>query len=98
MLVTINEHGRLLSAGDHVMRVRQSGVDGMITLSDHESIGGRYDEQGSFFGTRWANRIECEAGQDDGAMTNATKSEPTEQEVARLNALVADLMGRIQIP
>ena len=95
VLITIDEHGKLLSAGDHVMRIRESGDDGVITMSDHESIGGRYDEHGGFFGTRWINRIECGSGQDEGTMTNATKSEPTQQEVAMLNALVADLMRRV---
>jgi hypothetical protein len=94
VLITIDEHGKLLSAGDHVMRVRESGADGMITISDHESIGGRYDDSGAFFGTRWINRIECGVGEEEGKMTNASKSEPSADEVALLNALVEDLMRR----
>lgn len=94
VLITIDEHGRLLSAGDHVTRIRDSGRDGSITISDHESIGGRFDESG-FLGTRWANRIECHDGQDEGTMTSAVKSPPTADEVALLRALVDDLLGRV---
>ena len=96
VLVTIDEHGKLLSAGDHVMRVRETSADGMITIADHESIGGRYDDDGSFYGTRWNSRIECEPGQDDGDQTSAIKSPPSDSEVALLNGLVADLMSRLR--
>ena len=96
VLITIDEHGRLLSAGDHVMRVREVTADGLVTISDHESVGGRYDDQGGFFGTRWANRLESEnAESDDSAMTRADKSAPSTSDVARLNALVADLLARV---
>ena len=95
VLITIDEHGRVLSAGDHVMRIRAVAPSGEITMADHESIGGRYDDHGVFFGTRWINRIECEEGQDEGAMTGATKSEPSEREVALLGALVGNLMTRL---
>ena len=94
LLVTIDEHGRVLSAGDHVMFVRATTPDGTVTVSDHESIGGRYDDDGGFFGTRWANRLECEPGEDEGKPTRSAKSEPSDHEVALLNGLVTELMRR----
>ena len=94
LLVTVDEHGKVLSAGDHVMLVRETTSDGTITISDHESIGGRYDDQGGFYGTRWANRMECEPGADEGKPTRTVQSEPAEQEVVLLNGLVAELMSR----
>ncbi|HEX6162000.1 MAG TPA: hypothetical protein VFZ31_01455 [Vicinamibacterales bacterium] len=95
VLITIDEHGKLLSAGDHVMRIRETTAEGLVTVSDHESVGGRYDDQGGFFGTRWANRLECKSGEDDSTMTSSAKSAPSESDVAALNALVADLLRRV---
>jgi hypothetical protein len=95
VLITLDASGKVLSAGDHVMFVRESTADGMVTISDHESVGGRYDDDGSFHGTRWANRIECAPGQDEGTPTRTVKLTPSEQDVERLNAVVADLLSRV---
>jgi hypothetical protein len=95
VLITLDEHGKVISAGDHVMRIRELAPGGTIRISDHESIGGRYDDHGGFAGTRWINRIVCEDGEDEGRMTDATKSQPSDDEVALLTALVANLMARL---
>ena len=95
ILITLDEHGALLSAGDHVMLVREITPDGMVTISDHESVGGRYDEAGGFHGTRWANRIECAPGEDEGRPTSTQKSSPSEDDIAALNRIVADLISRV---
>jgi hypothetical protein len=55
----------------------------------------RYDDNGGFSGTRWINSIECEDGQEEGRMINATKSQPSDGEISLLNALVANLMARL---
>ena len=87
--------GRLVALTAAPERAIEWGVDETRILPFAESIGGRYDDHGVFFGTRWINRIECEEGQDEGAMTGATKSEPSEREVALLGALVGNVMTRL---
>ena len=94
VLVTIDADGTLLSAGDHVMLIRESAPDGTITVADHESVGGRYDAGGGFHGTRWSTRLECAPGEADGTATKALKSQPSEEEVTALNRLVADILAR----
>ena len=50
--ITLDEQGQLLSGGDHVMFVREITPDGNeATLTDHESVGGRFEQDGSFRGT-----------------------------------------------
>src|SRR5262245_23999002 len=53
VLVTLDESGSLLAAGDSVMFVRETSADGEATLTEHESIGGRFEKDGSFRGTHW---------------------------------------------
>jgi len=46
--ITLDEHGKLLAASDHVMFVRETTPEGEATITDHESIGGRFEHDGSF--------------------------------------------------
>ena len=94
ILISLDPAGRLLSAGDHVMRVRELSADGTVRLADHESVGGRYDEDGTFHGTRWLSTIVCESAEDHARQVSSDKSAPTEEDIAALNRLVADLVAR----
>jgi hypothetical protein len=97
VLVTLDEKGKLLSAGDHVMYVsRQTRGDKTIFVYDHESFGGRYADDGAFHGTRWLTRMEQEDGsEDEGSPTASTPSKPSDDDIAALAHLVADIMARL---
>ena len=66
--ITLDEQGQLLSGGDHVMFVREITPDGNeATLTDHESVGGRFEQDGSFRGTYWKVTLETSPDGDDDA-------------------------------
>jgi hypothetical protein len=96
LLITVDAAGKLLSAGDHVMLVTSQRRDGKVfNIYDHESVGGRFAEDGSFHGTRWITHTEQEDGADDDAATmTSTSSKPSEEDITALNRLVADVMTR----
>ena len=95
VLVTIDAAGKLLSAGDHVMLHRRENRGGaVIDVYDHESIGGRYADDGSFHGTRWVSRTEQRDNADEGTVVASTPSTPTLADVEALNAIVADVLRR----
>src|SRR5262245_38097716 len=85
VLITLDERGRLLSGGDHVMFVRATTPDGLdATLTDHESIGGRFEEDGSFLGTCTLMTLETPAGSDESSVKSTEQRPPTAAEVAAL--------------
>lgn len=91
--ITLDATGELLSAGDNVLFQRQERRGGRaITVYDSESIGGRFWPDGSFQGTCWHSRTEeDEEGEES---TTATPSQPTEEDIANLKRLVAELLRR----
>ena len=71
--ITLDEQGRLLAGGDHVMFVRETTPEGgEATVTDHESIGGRFEEDGSFRGTHWKATLETSADDDAVSYTHLT--------------------------
>jgi hypothetical protein len=95
VLITVDASGTLLSAGDHVLLIRPSERDGIkVTIYDHESVGGRYNDDGSFQGTRWQTRTEQVVDADDDGETTSTPSAPSADDIAALNRIVADVMKR----
>jgi hypothetical protein len=95
VMVMLDASGTILGASDHVMvghDVMRDGVE--FTISDHDSIGGRYENDGSFRGTRWRTHIEGPADSDEPGQSESTPSAPTEEETAALTRLVADVMAR----
>ena len=97
VLITLDGHGKLLSAGDHVMFVsKASRMDRPIAAYEHHSVGGRYAEDGSFHGTRWISHGEQDVDDADdvGRVTSSTPSTPSAEDIAGLNAVVADVMKR----
>jgi hypothetical protein len=95
--ITLDERGQLLTGGDHVMFVRETTPDGMqATLTDHESVGGRFEPDGSFRGTYWKTTLESPAdGSDDASTTRSAEHRPpSEDEVAALRRIIADVLNR----
>ena len=98
VLVTLDENGQLLSGGDHVMFVRETAPhdDCIATVTDHESVGGRFETDGSFRGTYWKTTLESSPdGDDESSVTrSAEKRAPSDDEVAALRRIIADVLKR----
>lgn len=95
ILITLDGTGRVIAAGDHVMVAHDETRDGIaFTISDHENIGGRFEEDGLFRGTRWKTHMEGRADADQAGETASTPSTPTDDEVAALRRIVAEIMSR----
>jgi len=96
--ITLDEQGRLLSGGDHVMFVRETNPDddSEATLTDHESVGGRFEPDGSFRGTYWKTTLESGTGDanDESVTRSAEHRPPTADEVAALRRIIEDVLSR----
>jgi hypothetical protein len=107
VLVVIDGRGRLLSANDTVLYRREIAQQGAgsdvapesvqsaaeeVAEYRHESIGGRFEEDGSFRGTRWVSESIERAGEAE--PIESTPSEPSAADVAELKALAAEVMRR----
>lgn len=95
VLITLDGAGTLLSGGDSVMFHREEQRGGELwNIYDHENVGGRFEADGSFRGTRWRSRTEHLGDDDDPKASTSTPSPPSEDDVARLRALVAWVLAR----
>jgi hypothetical protein len=98
VLITLDERGQLLSGGDHVMFVRETNPadDSEATLTDHESVGGRFEADGSFRGTHWKTTLESGPGDanDESVTRSAEHRPPTMDEVAALRRIIEDVLSR----
>jgi hypothetical protein len=97
VLITVDESGQLLSGGDHVMFVRETTPDGIVaTLTDHESVGGRFEQDGSFRGTYWKTTLESKpgGGEDESVAQSKTNRAPSADEIAALRQIIADVLAR----
>ena len=95
VLVTLDGDGRLLSAGDWVLRSRTELRDGVaITVHDHHNIGGRFEADGSFRGTVWETRSEQIGDADEATPLSSTPSAPTPEQVNALRELTAEVIRR----
>jgi hypothetical protein len=91
-LVTLDGHGRPVSASDLVLY--RSGLDDGRVEVRTESIGGRIEADGRFFGTHWTSvGYETRATEADAGI-ESTPSVPTDQDVDRLLTLVKDVQKR----
>jgi hypothetical protein len=96
--ITLDETGQLLSGGDHVMFVRETTPDGAeATLTEHESVGGRFEPDGSFRGTYWKMTLESSPdGDEDASITRSAENRPpSSDEIATLRRLIADILNRV---
>ena len=96
--ITLDEQGRLLAGGDHVMFVRETTRDGdEATVTDHESIGGRFEEDGDFRGTHWKATLETSADEDESSVTrSAQHRRPSPEEIAELRRIIDDVLNRLR--
>lgn len=98
-LAVLDGSGTLLSGSDHVLY--RTGLDGgpppehpdAPCLIRQESVGGRFEPDGSFRGTRWLTEAEDPGGVDE-LDWKATKSEPSPEDVEGLRRVVAELIRR----
>jgi hypothetical protein len=95
VMVTLDGDGKLLSASDHVMLQRTEPRDRrIVTIYDHENVGGRFEADGAFHGTRWQTRTEQIDGDDEHARITSLPSPPSASDVTSLRALVEDVIRR----
>jgi hypothetical protein len=94
--LTIDAEGKLLSAGDHVLLERKERRgDLIVTIYEQQSIGGRYADEGSFHGTRWATHTEQDNEHEgEEPEITSTPSEPSREDIMALNLLVAEVLRR----
>jgi hypothetical protein len=95
VLLTLDATGTLISGGDGVMlhRQEQRGAD-LWHIYHHENIGGRFEPDGSFHGTRWRTRTEQLGDDEAGASSSSVPGVPSAAEVDRLRALAAWVIAR----
>ena len=92
ILVLLDADGRPISASDGVLyRIEQT--DGMMRF-EMESVGGRLEPDGRFLGTRWRNVSLQRENEDDATPLEATPSTPSDEDVAAIKALVAEVVRR----
>ena len=92
--VVLDADDRPISASDHVLfRFSDEAPAGMPVRMKQESVGGRLEADGSFHGTHWdVSGLEPEG--DEEPQWESTPRAPTDDETARLKALVADVLKR----
>ena len=66
----------------------------VVTIYDQQNVGGRFEPDGSFHGTRWQTRTEQIGDNDEHAHTTSLPSQPSASDVAALRALVEDVIDR----
>ena len=77
------------------MFVRETSPDGLdLLLSDHENIGGRFEDDGSFRGTCWKTRLRGKPESEEAETVSAEPSPPTPEQIAALKLIAADLLHR----
>ena len=98
ILITQDQHDRLLAGGDHVMFVLETTPDGSeATLTEHESVSGRFEADGSFLGTYWKMTLETKPGEDESSVTRSSERRPpSNDQIAALRRLVDEVLGRLR--
>ena len=104
VLVVLDANGQPISASDHVLYWSEvSKTDQNADTSSgalhaefyQESIGGRFESDGTFRGTRWQTVGEDHRDGSEPKM-ESTPSEPSAADIAGLKALVAEIIRRQQ--
>jgi hypothetical protein len=97
ILVVLDAGGELLSGGDNVLY--RSGLsdtsppaEDAPALIRQENIGGRFESDGSFHGTRW-HSVAVDRGEEE-LDWESSRSEPSPEDVAGLRIVVGELMRR----
>jgi hypothetical protein len=105
VLVVLDADDRVISVSDAVLhRVERRGTElgGRVppfmqraaTIEyRHESLGGRFEIDGKFHGTRW-RVVTIEDGRDDETPADSSSSEPSADDVSALQALIREVVRR----
>jgi hypothetical protein len=98
ILVVLDANGTLLSGSDAVFyHTGQSGAPPPTKESParirQETVGGRFEPDGSFRGTRW-HSVALDRGGDRDPEWDSTPSQPSPDDVASLRLVVAELIRR----
>jgi hypothetical protein len=102
LLVLLDQTGQPLSASDHVLywsagdALGPTGTPGPAQIR-HESIGGRFESDGTFRGTCWSI-VGPEPPDGEEPQWHMTPREPSASEVGTLRSLVAELLRRQSHP
>ena len=91
VMVTLDETGAPISAGDWVMYATE-GTDG--TTYVHENVGGRLEADGSFRGTRWHSVAFQKPDSDDAEIRESRHSPPSPADVDAIRSLVREVLSR----
>ena len=91
LLVTLDETGVAISAGDWVLYRSRQGDE---VTGRHESVGGRLERDGRFLGTRWHSVAVGAVDSDEAENRERQGSPASEQDAAALKALAAELIRR----
>lgn len=99
VMAILDGTGALLSGSDGV--VFRTGIGGAPPPEDcdatamlrMENVGGRFEPDGSFHGTRWLSTA-LDDGREGDLEWNSTPSAPTEADAAALQSLMMELMRR----
>jgi hypothetical protein len=103
ILVVLDGDGALLSASDAVLY--RMGISGAPPPADcdapamirQESVGGRFEPDGSFRGTRW-HSVAIERRGEEEVQWDSTRSEPSPDDVTGLRVVVAEMIRRQPSP
>jgi len=98
VLVVLDGDGTLLSASDAVLYRNAPAAHsaaGVPATILQMSVGGRFEPDGSFHGTRW-HSVALERGEEDPEW-ESTPSSPSEEDVEGLRGLVADVISRAKL-
>ena len=105
VLVVLDATGQPISASDHVLYWSEvsktdKNADTSSGSAPHaefyqESIGGRFETDGTFRGTHWQTLGE-DYGDGSEPKMNSTPSEPSAEDIAGIKALVAEIIKRQQ--
>jgi hypothetical protein len=100
ILVLLDAEGNLLSASDHVQYRTTDAAPGRSGNEPasgggwvQESLGGRFETDGSFRGTRWHGTAPDVPDAEE-TEWNLVRAEPDAHEVDRLRALVSEVIRR----
>jgi hypothetical protein len=89
VLVVVDGSGVPISASDGVF----FQIPGEPPRIRDESIGGRFEPDGTFRGTHWLS-VADDPGEDEPAQWQSTPTAPTVDEIAALRALVDEMLRR----
>ena len=91
VMVVLDAGGRPISAGDHVLTCSPVERDATLTRFEHESVGGRLEEDGSFNGTHWLMVYERPEDSDaeDYQPIESRSRKPTDTETTALKSMVS---------